>query len=83
MLAVSQMSEQAAGGAILPNQFDTMLTKAEAAMPRVAANQNFKDVEFTDRVDDNRTVKYSAQDRYNNAVRSRNMLKQLAKCVSG
>jgi len=65
---------------------DTMLTKAERTRPRVSGKQDFKDVELTDRVTEDgkgKDVTYKAQDRYNNAVKSRNILKQLAKCVNG
>ena len=83
-----EITEEAAAGLLekqktRPDNFDTMLSKADALSPRVAASQNFKDVEFTDKVSETETVTYKAQDRYNNAVKSRNILKQLAKCVNG
>jgi hypothetical protein len=80
VMAVTTASENLSA---VPNTFDTMLAQAEAQMPRVSANQDFKDVEFTDRVSETETVTYSAQERYNNAVKSRNVLKQLAKCING
>ena len=87
LIAMTLAGEKSPEGTMVqPNEIDTMLSKAEVLAPRVAANQNFKDVEFTDRVIEDgkgKDVTYKAQDRYNNAVRSRNMLKQLAKCVNG
>jgi len=70
-----------------PVNVDTMLARAEAMRPRLAENQNFKDVTFTDRVvlPNGRmgTLTESAQDAYERAVNERNVLKQLADCLNG
>ena len=86
VMAVTQMGDRVTEGAIQPNEIDTLLTKAEAAIPRLAAGQNFKGVELTDRVDiDGKEgdVTYNAQEAYKEAVKSRNILKRLADCVNG
>jgi len=84
VMAVTRASERTAS--LKPNQVDTMLAQAEAALPRVASAQNFKDVKFTDTAIINGksgTVEYSAQEAYVEAIKARNVLKQLAKCVNG
>ena len=87
VMAVTQANEQALSGTTLqPGEVDTLLAKAEASSPRVSGAQDFKDVKLTDRVLYNgkpKTVVYSAQEAYAEAIKERNILKRLAKCLNG
>ena len=70
-----------------PDRFDAILGQVAAALPLVADEQNFQDVEFTDKfVDSNGkpgTATISAQKAYDKAVKQRNLLKRLVDCVNG
>ncbi len=65
----------------------TTLSKAEALMPRIYSEQDFGNVEFTDRLpiegtEDVALVTEKAQVHFDRAVKRRNALKALWKCVS-
>ena len=65
-----------------------LLARAVMMMPRVADQQDFSDVKFTDRMrlgdfGETLTVEISAQDQFDDAVKRRNVLKQLMDCVDG
>ena len=65
-----------------------MLAEAVTMMPRVADTQDFSDMKFTDRMrlgefGETLTVEISAQDQFDDAVKRRNVLKQLMDCVDG
>lgn len=68
-------------------KMDPLLARAEAMRPRLADQQDFKDVEFTDKVTlpngRTGTRKISAQKQYDRAVKKRNLLKRLLDCVNG
>jgi len=68
-------------------RYDSILGRAAAAMPRVAEQQDFQDVEFTDKFVDTSgkpgTHTYSAQKAYDKAVKKRNLLNRLMDCVNG
>lgn len=65
----------------------SVLAKAEMTIPRVAEEQDFSSVEFTDKfvTPEGKTGTYTvnAQDAYDEAVNDRNALKQLLDCVNG
>lgn len=69
------------------NHDASVLAAAEMSMPRVADEQDFSSITFTDKfiTEDGKTGTYTqnAQDAYDEAVNDRNLLNQLTDCING
>ena len=88
LAALSRTEETVAGELRGEDPVSTMLAAAETRMPSVFNEQDFSQVEFTDTVRIEETgeiaeVTENAQKVFDRAVKRRNTLRKLWKCVSG